>query len=114
MAIASRMILPSVPPICSSADNRRGRGGHRGFHRRRRSQGCAKITFPQKPKRYICGTEVIHAGIQTPEIATHDIQFDFVESSGTSCGTKVDFSTWIRTLFCNPRREIEEACQILN
>ncbi len=57
---------------------------------------------------------MIHAGIQVREIASHDIQFNLVESPGASCGAKVDFSTRICTLLGNPCREIEEARQILN
>jgi hypothetical protein len=57
---------------------------------------------------------VIHAPIQAREITARDVQFDFVKSPGASCGAKVDFSTWICTLFGNPCREIQEACQILN
>ena len=49
MAIGARLILPGVPPVCSGADDRRGRVSHRGFHRRRLSQISAKITFSQKP-----------------------------------------------------------------
>ena len=86
----------------------------RGFHHRRLSQVSPKITPSQKPQRYIRRIKVIHAGIQAREIASHDIQFDLVESSGAGCGAKVDFSTRICTLFGNPCREIEEARQILN
>ena len=57
---------------------------------------------------------MIHARIQAREIATHDVQFDLIKSPGASCGAKVDFPTWICTLFGNPGREIEEARQILN
>jgi hypothetical protein len=49
MAIGARLILPGVPPVCSGADDRRGRVSHRRFHRRRLSQVSAKITFSQKP-----------------------------------------------------------------
>src|SRR5882672_12790509 len=114
MAIGARLVLPSVPPVCSGADYRRGRMSHRGFHRRRLSQVSAKITFPQNPQRYIRRIEVIHTGTQTREIATHDVQFDLVESSGAGCSAKVDLSAWIFALFGNPRREIENARQILS
>src|ERR1700691_3606932 len=109
MAISARLVLPGVPPVRSGADDRRRRVRHRGVHRRRLSQVSAKITFPQRPQRYIHRIEVIHAGIQAREIASHDVQLDLVESAGAGCGTKVDFSTWIGTLFGYPRREIKEA-----
>ena len=35
---------------------------------------------------------MVDAGIQAREIASHDIQLDLVEGSGTGCGAKVDFS----------------------
>ena len=56
---------------------------------------------------------MIHAGIQALETAGHNVQLDLVESSGTGCGAKVDFSAWRSALFGNPRREIEDARQIL-
>src|SRR5438045_2245782 len=114
MAISASLVLPGVPPVRSSADDRRGCVSHREFRRRRLSKVSAKITLSQKPQRYFRRIEVIHAGIQVREIASHDIQFDFVESSGAGRGAKVDFSTRICTLFGNPCREIEEARQILN
>src|SRR5439155_20283390 len=95
------------------ADVSGGRVSHREFRRRRLSQVSPKITPSEKPQRYIRRIKVIHAGIQAREISSHDMQFDLVESSGTSCGAKVDFSTRICTLFSNPCREIEEARQIL-
>src|SRR5271169_770927 len=113
MAIGARLVLPGVPPICSGADNRGGRVSHRGFHRRRLSQVSAKITFPQKTQRYICWIEVIHACIQAREIVSHDVQLDLVEGPGAGCGAKTDFSAWMYALFGNPRREIENARQIL-
>src|SRR5215471_7314274 len=114
MTIGARLVLPGIPPVGSGTDDRHGRMSHREFHRRRLSQVSAKITLSQKPQRYIRWVEVIHAGIQVREIASHDIQFDLVERSGASCGTKVDFSTRICALFGNPCREIKEARQILN
>jgi len=48
---------------------------------------------------------MIYAGVQTLEIASYDVQFDLVESSSTSCGAKVGFSTWIDPLFGNPPAE---------
>jgi hypothetical protein len=56
---------------------------------------------------------VVDAGIQAREIGSHDIQLDLVEGSSTGCGAKVDFSAWRSALFGNPRREIEDARQIL-
>ena len=109
MAIGARLVLPGVPPVCSGADDGRGRVSHRGFHRRRLSQVSAKITFSQKPQRYIRRIEVIHAGVQARETASHDIQLDLVEGSGAGCGAKIDFSAWRFTVFGNPRREIENA-----
>jgi uncharacterized protein (UPF0179 family) len=87
--------------------------GHGEFHRRRQSQVSAKITFSQKTQRYIRRIEVIHPGIQAREISSHDVQLDLVESSGASGGAKVEFSAGTCALFGNPRREIEEAGQIL-
>src|SRR5580704_9830036 len=113
MAIGARLVLPGVPPVCSGTDNRCGRVSHRGFHRRRLSQVSAKITFSQKSQRYIRRTEVMHAGIQAREIASHDIQLDLIEGSSAGCSAKVDFSTWMCALFGNPCREIENAPEIL-
>ena len=56
---------------------------------------------------------MIHASIQSREIASHDVQFNLVESSGAGGGAKVEFSAWICALSGNPRREIEDARQIL-
>jgi hypothetical protein len=90
-----------------------GRANHCRFQRRRLSQVSAKITFSQKPQRHIRRIEVVDAGIQAREIGSHDIQLDLVEGSSTGCGAKVDFSAWRSALFGNPRREIEDARQIL-
>jgi hypothetical protein len=47
------------------------------------------------------------------EVASHDVQLDLVQGSGAGCGAKVDFSARVFVLFGNPRREIENARQIL-
>src|SRR5438270_12532064 len=114
MAIGACLVLPGVPPISSGADDRRGRVSYPEFHGRRLNQVSAKITLSQEPQSYIRWIEVIHARIQARQITTHQVQFDLVESSGAGCGAKVDLSTWIRPLFCDSCREIEEARQILN
>src|SRR5205823_5108871 len=49
VAIGARLVLPGVPPVRSSADDRRGRVSHCEFHSRRLSQVSAKITFSQEP-----------------------------------------------------------------
>src|SRR6266849_5050959 len=49
MAIGSRLVLPGVPPVDPSTEDRSGRTSYCGFRRRRMSQVSAKITHSQKP-----------------------------------------------------------------
>src|ERR1700686_1406732 len=106
MTIGTRLVLPGVSPVRAATDDSPGRVRHRAFHRRRLSEISPKIAFPQEPQRYIRRIEVIHARIQSLQIASHNVEFDLVESSGASSGAKVEFSTRSCSLFRNPCREI--------
>jgi len=112
MAIGAGLVFPGVSPIRSRADDRSGRSCHRRFHRGRLRQISAKITLSQKPQSHVRRVEVIYARVQAREVASHDIQFDLVESSGAGCGAKVDYSPRMFSLLGNSRREVQDTRQI--
>src|SRR5579863_2492609 len=108
MAIRARLVFPGIAPVGASTDDNEWRVGNGRLGGGRFDQHSAAITSAQPAQTKVGGSKVIQPSFEVGQGAASEIEFDFVERTGTSRCAEIKLATGIGAAARNPCRKIEQ------
>src|SRR5207302_9692539 len=108
MAVAARLIFPSIAPVGAGANDSEWRVGDGGFAAGGFKEDAAIVSRAQAAQAEFGRGEVIDPGIEVGKATANEIELHLVECAGASCGAKVDFTAGIFPFASDAGGEVEQ------